>query len=113
MVMDHAALGVAYLRLFRPRQHTGLTKPPRRSHRQNHKGGVDEKDHKGTISEEEGRNTSDDVSQELSRIRGDLTTIWSLVFLLPKQGRLESVWSLIKSEIENGERSTGTVYTIY
>ena len=31
MVVDHAALGVAYLRLFRPCQHTGLTKPQRRS----------------------------------------------------------------------------------
>ena len=26
MVGDHAALGGAYTRLFRPRQHTGLTK---------------------------------------------------------------------------------------
>ena len=107
MVMDYAALGGAYLRLFRPRQHTGLTKTTKEE--------VNDRDHKGTMSEieEVWRNTSDGVSQELSRNLGDLTTIWSLVFQLPKLGRVELVWSLIKSEIENGEQSTGTVYTIY
>ena len=50
-----------------------------------------------------GRDTSYDVSQELSRNLGDLTIDWSLVFQLTKLGRLESVWSLSKGEIENGE----------
>ena len=31
MVVDHAALGGAYTRLFRPCQHTGLTNPPKTS----------------------------------------------------------------------------------
>ena len=97
MVGDHAALGGAYTRLLRPRQHTGLTKTTKEE--------VDDKDHKGTVSEIEEiwRNTNDGVSRELSRNLGDLTIDWSLVFQLAKLGRLELVWSLSKGEIENGE----------
>ena len=43
MVMDHAALGGAYTRLFRPRRHTGLTKTTKEE--------VDGRDHKGTMPE--------------------------------------------------------------
>ena len=64
MVMDHAALGGTYLRLFRPCRHTGLTNTTKEE--------VDDKDHKGTMSEieEVWKDTSDSVSQKLSRIRG-------------------------------------------
>ena len=47
MVVDHAALGGTYTRLFRPHRHTGLTKTTKEE--------VDDKDHKGTVSEIEMR----------------------------------------------------------
>ena len=43
MVVDHAALGGAYTRLFRPCRHTGLTKTTKEE--------VNDRDHKGTMSE--------------------------------------------------------------
>ena len=47
MVVDHAALGGTYTRLFRPRLHTGLTKTTKEE--------VDGRDHKGTMPEIEAR----------------------------------------------------------